>query len=179
MMVFGILIVGMGMTGLMAPQFLLTFLGFSEIGMSSHATRLFVMASSQASLAMGLYYILAAVNDTRNFFQWSVALRVLNFIVFTIMVLIGIAPLTWLMVAGLELSGAFATGIALVAKNNAICLGRFNALRVTSVVLATAGAILAFPHFGIYGSASAFLLIFSAGFICAYKMFPPSQLPTQ
>ena len=100
----------MGMTGLMAPQFLLAILGLSETGMSSHTTQLFVMASSQASLAMGMYYILSAVNETRIFFQWSVPLRIINFMVFSSMVAVGVAPSRWLMVAGLELIGALGNG---------------------------------------------------------------------
>ncbi len=174
MMIFGVLIVGMGMTGLMAPQFLLAILGLSENGMSSHTTQLFVMATSHASLAMGLYYILASVNETRIFFQWSVPLRIINFMVFASMVPIGIAPPKWLMVAGLELIGALATGIALASKNN-FTLERFNVLRIASVILAFTGAILAYQPFGIYSSASAFLAIFSTGFLYAYQKFAPAQ----
>ncbi|MEP7133565.1 MAG: hypothetical protein ABI904_01410 [Chloroflexota bacterium] len=171
MMIFGVLIVGMGMTGLMVPHFLLAMLGFS----SSPTTQIFVMASSQASLAMGLYYILAAVHETRLFFQWSVPMRIFNFMVFTSMVLLGIAPSQWLLVAGLELAGALATGMALASKNE-FSLDRFNALRIASVVLAFLGAILAFGPFSIYGSASAFLVIFSAGFIYAYRKFAPARV---
>ena len=174
MMIFGVLIVGMGMTGLMAPQFLLAILGLSETGMSSYTTQLFVMASSQASLAMGLYYILSAVNETRIFFQWSVPLRIINFMVFSSMVAVGVAPSSWLMVSGLELAGALATGIALASKND-FTLDRFHVLRIASVVLAFIGALLAFKPFGIYGSASAFLAIFSTGFIYAYQIFAPGQ----
>ena len=172
MMIFGVLIVGMGMTGLMAPQFLLAILGLSETGMSSHTTQLCIMASSQASLAMGLYYILVSVNETRTFFQWSVPLRIINFMVFTSMVPIGIAPPEWLMVAGLELIGALATGIALASKKEFV-FSRFDALRIASVILAFIGAILALRPFGIYGSASAYLVIFSTGFIYAYQKFSP------
>ena len=114
MLVFGVLIVGMGMTGLMAPQFLLTILGlFTDL---RNTTQIFVMASSQASIAMGLYYILAAVHNVREFFRWSVPLRILNFCVFTGMVIFGIAPVNWLWVASLELTGALATGIALARQ---------------------------------------------------------------
>jgi hypothetical protein len=174
MMIFGVLIVGMGMTGLMAPQFLLAILGLSETEVSVQTTQLFVMASSQASLAMGLYYILAAVNETRIFFQWSVPLRIINFMVFASMVPFGIAPHQWLMVAGLELAGALATGIALASKND-FTLDRFNILRIASVILAFLGAIPAFQPFGIFGSATIFLVIFSTGFIYAYQKFPPLQ----
>ncbi len=174
MMIFGVLIVGMGMTGLIAPQFLLAMLGLSETGITSHTTQLFVMASSQASLAMGMYYILSAVNETRIFFQWSVPLRIVNFIVFTSMVPIGIAPPKWLMVAGLELIGALATCVALASKKEFI-FDRFDALRIASAILAFTGAVLAFQPFGIYGSASTFLAIISAGFIYAYQKFSPLQ----
>jgi hypothetical protein len=171
MLVFGMVIVGSGLTGLLAPHILLTVLGISETG---HATQLFIMASSQASLAMGLYYILASVNETRIFFQWSVPLRIINFIVFTSMVAVGVAPHQWLMVAGLELAGALATGIAL-ASNNDFTLDGFNVLHMASVILAFTGAVLAFQPFGVYGSASAFLLISTIGFIYAHRRFAPSQ----
>ncbi len=175
MMTFGVLIVGMGMTGLMAPQFLLGILGLSETGISSHTTQLFVMASSQASVAMGLYYILSAVNETRIFFQWSVPLRIINFMVFSSMVAVGVAPSSWLMVAGLELIGALATGIALASKKE-FTFSCFDALRIASAILAFIGAILAFQLFGIYGSASAFIAIFTSGYIYAYRKFAPPQV---
>jgi hypothetical protein len=95
MLIFGMVIVGSGLTGLLAPQLLLNVLGISDTG---SATQLFLMATSQASLAMGLYYILASVNETRIFFQWSVPLRIINFIVFVLMIPLGIAPTA--MVAG-------------------------------------------------------------------------------
>src|SRR5512138_2768733 len=104
MLVFGGLITVSGMTGLFMPELLLRFLGLDGSG----TTEIFVMAASQASLAMGLYYVLAAVHNHRMFFRWSVPLRCLNFIVSSGMVLFGIAPLPWLLVAGLELVGALA-----------------------------------------------------------------------
>jgi len=165
MLVFGVLITSMGMTGLMAPHFLLEILDFS----SSPTVQIFLMASSQASFAMGLYYILAALHDVRAFYGWSVILRIINFYVFTRMVVSGVAPPKWLMVASLELSGALATGIALTLKNKEVALNRFNTMRMVSVILALLGAILAFIPFGVYGSASAFLVISSAGFIYAYR----------
>lgn len=171
MLVFGMVIVGSGLTGLLAPHILLTVLGISETG---HATQLFIMATSQASLAMGLYYILASVNETRIFFQWSVPLRIINFMVFAGMIPLGVAPTQWLMVAGLELAGALATGIAL-ASNNDFTLNCFNVLRISSVILAFIGALLVFKPFGVYGSASAFLLISTVGFIYAHRRFAPSQ----
>ncbi len=170
MLIFGVVIVGMGMTGLMAPQLLLRVLGISF----SDTTRIFVMASSQASLAMGLYYILAAVHDVRAFFYWSIPLRVINFCVFTSMVIFGIAPASWLMVAALEMIGALATVLALRPQKKDRSFDPFNALRIASVLLAFVGALLAFDPFGVYGAASVFLAVFSSGFIYAYQKFPPT-----
>jgi len=175
MLVFGMVIVGSGLTGLLAPQLLLTVLGITDTG---SATQLFLMATSQASLAMGLYYILASVNETRIFFQWSVPLRIINFMVFAAMIPLGIAPPQWLMVAGLELIGALATAIALASKNN-FALSHFHVLRIASLILAFVGALLAFQPFGIYGSASAFLLISSVGMMYAYHRFNPMQTREQ
>ena len=175
MLVFGMVIVGSGLTGLLAPHVLLTVLGITEGG---HSTQLFVMATSQASLAMGLYYILASVNKTRSFFQWSVPLRIINFMVFAGMVPLGVAPTQWLMVAGLELAGALATAIALASKKD-FTLNLFHVLRIASVILAFIGALLAFKPFGVYGSASAFLLISTAGFIYAHRKFDSSQAGKQ
>ena len=79
------------------------------------------------------------------------------------------------MVAGLELAGALATGIALASKND-FTLDRFNVLRIVSVILAFIGAILGFQLFGIYGSASAFIAIFTSGYIYAYRKFAPPQV---
>ena len=175
MLVFGMVIVGSGLTGLLAPQLLLDVLGITESG---HSTQLFVMATSQASLAMGLYYILASVNETRIFFQWSVPMRIINFMVFAAMIPLGIAPMQWLLVAGLELAGASATAIALASKSH-YTLDHFHVLRIASLTLALVGGILAFKPFGIYGSASAFLLISSAGMIYAYHRFNPVQIGEQ
>ena len=175
MLVFGMVIVGSGLTGLLAPQLLLNVLGITD---TSNATQLFIMATSQASLAMGLYYILASVHETRSFFQWSVPLRVINFMVFVAMIPLGIAPPQWMIVAGLELIGALATAIALASKNN-FTLDHFHVLRIASLILALIGAILAFQPFGIYGSASAFLLISSLGMMYAYHRFALVQTREQ
>ena len=170
MLVFGMVIVGSGLTGLLAPQLLLTVLGITDSG---SATQLFLMSTSQASLAMGLYYILASVNETRIFFQWSVPLRIINFLVFAVMIPLGIAPTQWLLVAGLELVGASATAIALAFKSD-ITYNPFHVLRIASFSLALIGGILAFQPFGIYGSASIFLLISSSGMLYTHRRFAPA-----
>ncbi len=170
LLVFGMVIVGSGLAGLLAPEVLLSVLGITDTG---SATQLFLMATSQASLAMGLYYILASVNETRIFFRWTVPLRIINFLVFVAMIPLGIAPRQWSMVAGLELAGALVTAIALTSKSN-LTYNPLHVLRITSLTLALVGAILAFKPFGIYGSASTFLLISSAGMIYTYRRFAPA-----
>lgn len=175
MLVFGMVIVGSGLAGLLAPNVLLTVLSITDTG---SATQLFLMATSQASLAMGLYYILASVNETRIFFQWSVPLRIINFMAFAAMISLGIAPTQWWLVAALELAGSLGTAIALASKNN-FTYNPFHVLRIASVILALVGAILTLQPFGVYGSACAFLLISSVGMIYAYHKFNPIQIREQ
>jgi Flp pilus assembly protein protease CpaA len=62
---------------------------------------------------MGVYYILAALNDVKIFYRWTVPFRVVTFTVFTAVVMTGIAPAPFLGVGLWELTGAVATGIAL------------------------------------------------------------------
>jgi hypothetical protein len=171
-LVFGMLITSSGMTGLFLPELLLDFFGLSTEG----PAMLFVMACSQASLAMGVYYILAAVNNNRMFIRWSVPLRMINFAVFAGMVLLGFAPRQWLLVAGLELVGALVTGIAL-RSHRSLDVDPFHTLRFVSILLAFVGALVSLGPLGIYGSASVFLAVSSLGFMYAYRMFPPVQAP--
>ena len=99
-------------------------------------------------------------------------MRVINFMVFAALIPLGIAPTQWLLVAGLELAGALATAIALAFKSD-FTYNPFHVLRIASLTLALIGGILAFKPFGIYGSASTFLLISSAGMIYIYRRFAP------
>ena len=66
-----------------------------------------------ASFNMGVYYVLAALNDVKIFYRWTVPFRVVTFAVFTTIVIAGIAPKPFLGVGVWELAGAIATGIAL------------------------------------------------------------------
>ena len=168
--VFGVAIMGSGLTGLLAPSLLLSLLG-----LPTNEPILFIMACSQASIAMGLYYLLSAVHRNREFRRWSIPMRIINFCVFTGMVVFQVAPPRWLLVAGLELVGALATAWALASKRSALVFDRFHALRIASVFLAFLGGVMAFHQFGIYGSASILLIISSAGMIYAYRNFAPVE----
>ena len=113
MLVFGALIACMGILGLAAPQLLFEIIFYQALSRPDFPAELFIRASSQASMAMGIYYILAALTNNQAFYRWSVPVRGMNFLVFTAMVLFLSAPITWLLVASLELLGALATGFAL------------------------------------------------------------------
>lgn len=124
MAVFGALAAAMGIVGLAAPQFLLALLGFSFVGAAERPatdyTLAFIMASSMASLNMGVYYLLAAATNTRRFYGWTVPFRVLTFCVFSIGVLAGYAPPRFFAVAAWELAGALATGLALLYERRGL-----------------------------------------------------------
>ncbi|MFN3490631.1 MAG: hypothetical protein ACK40V_00255 [Anaerolineales bacterium] len=115
--VFGVLAFVLGLIGLIRPEILLSILGFEAIERASRAagdyTIVFMTASSMASFNIGIYYVLAALNDVKIFYRWTVPFRTLTFIVFTTIVLLGIAPQKFLGVAIWELVGAIATGMAL------------------------------------------------------------------
>lgn len=118
--IFGILAFLLGIIGIIRPEVLLTILGFEVIERTARAsadyTMTFMTASSMASLNMGIYYMLAALNDVKIFYRWTVPYRILTFIVFTTIVILGIAPLKFIGVPIWELTGALATGIALARE---------------------------------------------------------------
>lgn len=118
--IFGILAFLLGIIGIIRPEVLLTILGFEVIERTARAsadyTMTFMTASSMASLNMGIYYMLAALNDVKIFYRWTVPFRILTFIVFTTIVILGIAPLKFIGVPIWELTGALATGIALARE---------------------------------------------------------------
>src|SRR5688572_19066405 len=117
MFIFGILALLLGLVGLIHPEMLLTLLGFDLIErtqrMPGDYTLVFMIASSMASFNIGVYYVLAVLNDVKIFYRWTVPFRILTFIIFTTVVLNGLAPNRFLAVGIWELVGALSTGIAL------------------------------------------------------------------
>ncbi|MBL8102980.1 MAG: hypothetical protein JNM02_10650 [Anaerolineales bacterium] len=115
--VFGILAFFLGLIGLIRPEIVLSVLGFEIIERAQRApsdyTMVFIMASSMASFNIGIYYMLAALNDVKIFYRWTVPFRTLTFLVFTTLVISGAAPLKFIGVGIWEFTGAIATGIAL------------------------------------------------------------------
>ena len=122
MFVFGFLAFVLGLVGLKNPQALLKQMGFTAVSPQSRAdhdyTHVFVMTSSMASTNMGIYYMLAALLNVRQFFYWTVPFRVVTFTVFTTAVLKKYAPIKFLTVPVWELTGALLTGWALWAEKD-------------------------------------------------------------
>jgi Na+-driven multidrug efflux pump len=123
MFVFGVLALLLGLVGLIRPEALLSLLGFETLSraarVSGDYTIVYMTAASMASFNLGAYYILAAVNDVKKFYMWTVPLRVVTFTVFTLAVVFGYAPLRFLGVGLWELVGSLSTGIALYFEQRA------------------------------------------------------------
>ena len=115
--VFGLLALLFGIVSLLNPELLLSTLGFTTLDRASRATGdytlVFIITSSIAAINVGAYYILASLNDMKQFYKWTVPFRCITFIVCTIAVLQGLAPNRFLGVGAWELAGALATGWAL------------------------------------------------------------------
>lgn len=122
MLIFGILAILLGLMGLIRPALTLSLLSLPVIDPAQRAvgdyTLMFITASSMASFNMGVYYVLAALNDFQPFFRWTVPFRVVTFCVFTLAVVNGIAPSGFIGVGAWELIGALCTGAALVYERN-------------------------------------------------------------
>lgn len=121
MFIFGALAFLLGLLGLIRPEILLSILGFSVLERGARAagdyTLVFMTASSMASFNIGIYYVLAALNDVKQFYKWTVPFRCVTFVVFTISVMTGLAPARFLAVGIWELTGAIATGLALRSES--------------------------------------------------------------
>lgn len=121
MFIFGFLALLLGLTGLIRPEILLSLLGFEVIERAQRAagdhTIVFMIASSMASFNIGVYYVLAALNDVKILYRWTVPFRIVTFIMFTSVVIMGIAPIRFLGVGIWELVGALSTGMALYKES--------------------------------------------------------------
>ncbi len=115
--VFGIAALLLGAVGILWPEFLLQLLQFETIDRAARAshdyTTVFLTASSMASFNMGVYYILASLNNLRQFYGWTVPFRILTFTVFTVIIVLGYAPTGFMGVAVWELTGALLTAAGL------------------------------------------------------------------
>lgn len=106
--VFGSLTVLMAWFTLIAPKAVLGVLGFQQSD-NIGAVYLLVVASN----AVGFFYVLAAYNNADWFFEWSVIIRAINFLLFTIFVLTALAPAGVLLVALWEGLGSVWTAVSM------------------------------------------------------------------
>jgi hypothetical protein len=117
MFVFGVIALLLGLLGLIRPELLLSILGFPVLDRAARAagdyTIVFMITSSMASFNIGVYYILAALNDMHKFYLWTVPFRLVTFTVFTIVAVTGVAPMRFIAVGLWEGMGALATGLAI------------------------------------------------------------------
>lgn len=124
MAVFGVLAAALGVVGLVAPDALLSVMGFEPVPGGGRAdgdhTLVFLTSSSMAAVNMGVYYVLAALADWKAFFRWTVPFRLLTFTVFTLAVVTGRAPAGFLGVGLWEGLGAVVTGVALRYEKRAV-----------------------------------------------------------
>ena len=115
--IFGALALLLGLVGLIRPEILLSLLGFEVLDRAARTagdyTIVFMTASSMASFNMGVYYILAALNDFKKFYTWTVPFRILTFTVFTLVTVTGLDHDRFFGVGLWEGLGAAATGLAL------------------------------------------------------------------
>ena len=120
MFIFGVMAFLLGTLGIIRPELQLSMLGFEVVDRAARAssdyTLTFMTAASMASVNIGIYYVLAALNDVKIFYRWTVPFRMLTVTVFTTIVILGIAPLKFIGVPIWELTGAIATGIALARE---------------------------------------------------------------
>jgi uncharacterized membrane protein HdeD (DUF308 family) len=121
MFIFGALAFLLGLLSLIRPELLLSLLGFNVIDRAARAagdySLVFMVAAAMASFNIGVYYMLAALNDMKQFYKWTVPFRCVTFVAFTIAVLTNLAPARFIAVGAWELTGAIATGLALHSAN--------------------------------------------------------------
>src|SRR5512134_265238 len=83
MFIFGALAFLLGLVGLIRPEILLSILGFTVLDRAARAagdySLVFMTAASMASFNMGIYYVLAALNNMKQFYKWTVPFRCVTF----------------------------------------------------------------------------------------------------
>jgi hypothetical protein len=102
---FVFLIGGLGL--LLAPQFILPFLGFQTTGF------LLPRFLGMAMLVLAYYYIRAAWAGLAEFYKWTFHARLAGAVIYVVLIVLGIAPAVVLGFALMDLLGALWTQWAL------------------------------------------------------------------
>ncbi len=106
-LIFGIYLTIAGIGFLVIPNMVLSLLGFPET--SEH----WIRVVGVLAVVVGYYYIRAAINELKSFFSWTVHARVGVMIVFTVLVVQGLADPMLIGFGVIDLLGAIWTGLAL------------------------------------------------------------------
>jgi len=120
--VFGLMAIIAGLIGLVSPELMLRLMNVPildrTLRQQGDYTIVLLLASSVASLNMGIYYLLAAWNQWREFYKFTVVFRLVTVVVFFLAVINDHAPNGSIGIAVWELLGAFVTGITLWYDSN-------------------------------------------------------------
>ena len=106
---FSLVFINGGLSLLLAPQFVLSFLGFSITEI------LFPRLLGMTMLVLAYYYVRAAWSGLAEFFKWTVHMRLMGVVFYIMFVVLGFAPVTVLGFALMDLLGALWTKWALAA----------------------------------------------------------------
>jgi len=105
--VFGLYLVGMGLALIAFPNPLFALLRLPP----SH--EVWPRVVGVLALVLAHYYVQAARHEVVAFFRWTVSARIMVFIVFTVFVLFGLAPLPLALLGAVDLAAALWTALAL------------------------------------------------------------------
>ena len=105
--VFGVYLILLGMILLFVPNLLLSMFGFAE------TTEVWIRVIGVLVTILGIYYSLAAKAELNELFRWSVPARASVIFVFTVFVVLGLAPPALLIFGVIDLAAATWTAWAL------------------------------------------------------------------
>jgi hypothetical protein len=110
-LVFGVYMLGQGIILMIAPNFLLSIFGIQE------ATEVWVRVVGLCLIVFAQYYIRAAILNMIEFCRLTVLGRVLQFLLFTAIVVNGLGSPMLLLFSGFEMASGFWTYLALKKEN--------------------------------------------------------------
>lgn len=111
---FSFVFINGGLGLLLAPQFVLPFLGFPLTEL------LFPRFLGMTMLVLAYYYIRAALSNTAEFFKWTVHARLMGVAFYIVFVIFHIVPISVLGFAFMDFLGALWTQWALGADRRGV-----------------------------------------------------------
>jgi hypothetical protein len=105
--VFGLYLVVVGLALLLSPNPLFAVLRLP----ASH--EIWPRVVGVLALVLAHYYVQAARHEVVAFFRWTVSARIMVFVVFSVFVLLGLAPVPLALLGAIDLAAALWTALAL------------------------------------------------------------------